>query len=99
MNTQNLDYEYIEKLKSKSERQLQTMLNNLEKEALKIELEKSKLENKLKDKIKKGHFIKDALMERWRKPNNDLLEAMQELENGGGITCKSMQDFDKVMAE
>ena len=99
MNAQSLDYEYIEKLKNKSERQLQTMLNNIEKEALKIELEKSKLENKLKDKIKKGHFIKDALMERWRKPNNDLLEAMQEIKNGGGITCESMQDFDRVMAE
>ncbi|WP_265607345.1 hypothetical protein [Campylobacter jejuni] len=41
------------------------------------------LENKLKDKIKKGHFVKDALMEKWRTPSAELLEAMKELKNGG----------------
>ncbi|WP_265607346.1 hypothetical protein, partial [Campylobacter jejuni] len=53
----------IEKLKTKSERQLKVMLDTLEKETIKIQAEKAKLENKLKDKIKKGHFVKDALME------------------------------------
>ncbi|EAV9735610.1 hypothetical protein FSE31_09680, partial [Campylobacter coli] len=65
----NLDYIYIEKLKTKSERQLKIMLDNLEKEIIKIQAEKTKLENKLKDKIKKGHFVKDALMEKWRTPS------------------------------
>ena len=45
------DYAYIEKLKSKSERQLKTMLDTLEKEAIKIKAEKTRLEDKLADKI------------------------------------------------
>ncbi|WP_265611668.1 hypothetical protein, partial [Campylobacter jejuni] len=69
----NLDYIYIEKLKTKSERQLKVMLDTLEKETIKIQAEKAKLENKLKDKIKKGHFVKDALMEKWRTPSAELL--------------------------
>ncbi|WP_265611676.1 hypothetical protein, partial [Campylobacter jejuni] len=71
----------------------------LEKETIKIQAEKAKLENKLKDKIKKGHFVKDALMEKWRTPSAELLEAMQELKNGGGTLCKSMEEFDRQMAE
>ncbi|EKH9391086.1 hypothetical protein PIF23_001722 [Campylobacter jejuni] len=95
----NSDYIYIEKLKTKSERQLKVMLDTLEKETIKIQAEKAKLESKLKDKIKKGHFVKDALMEKWRTPSAELLEAMQELENGGGTLCKSMEEFDRQMAE
>uniref|UniRef100_UPI002242B337 hypothetical protein n=1 Tax=Campylobacter jejuni TaxID=197 RepID=UPI002242B337 len=94
-----LDYIYIEKLKTKSERQLKVMLDTLEKETIKIQAEKAKLENKLKDKIKKGHFVKDALMEKWRTHISELLEAMQELKNGGGTLCKSMEEFDRQMAE
>lgn len=33
------------------------MLDTLEKETIKIAAEKTKIENKLKDKIKKSHFI------------------------------------------
>ena len=33
------------------------MLDTLEKETIKIIAEKTKIENKLKDKIKKSHFI------------------------------------------
>ncbi|WP_265607347.1 hypothetical protein, partial [Campylobacter jejuni] len=74
--------------------QLKVMLDTLEKETIKIQAEKAKLENKLKDKIKKGHFVKDALMEKWRTPSAELLEAMQELKNGGGTLCKSMEEFE-----
>lgn len=95
----NLDYIYIEKLKTKSERQLKVMLDTLEKETIKIQAEKAKLESKLKDKIKKGHFIKDALMEKWRTPNAELLEAIEEIKNGGGTLCKSMEEFKAKMAE
>ncbi|EAI3583457.1 hypothetical protein MKT50_001685 [Campylobacter jejuni] len=95
----NLDNIYIEKLKTKSERQLKVMLDTLEKETIKIQAEKAKLENKLKDKIKKGHFIKDALMEKWRTPSPELLEAIEEIKNGGGTLCKSMEEFNRQMAE
>ncbi|HEC1770841.1 TPA: hypothetical protein R1738_001442 [Campylobacter lari] len=77
---EDLDYLYIEKLKTKSERQLKVMLDTLEKEIVKIQAEKTKLENKLKDKIKKEHFIKDALMEKWRTPSKELLENKQDNE-------------------
>lgn len=70
----NADYAFIEKLKTKSERQLKTMLDTLEKETTRIEAEKSKLEFRLKEKIKKGHFIKDALMEKWRTPSDELFQ-------------------------
>lgn len=93
------EQDYIEKLKSKSERQLKVMLDTLEKEATKIQAEKARLENKLKDKITKGHLVKDALMEKWRTPSAELLEAIQEINNGGGTLCKSMEEFDKHMAE
>lgn len=94
-----IDYAYIEKLKTKSERQLKAMLDALEKESIKITAEKTRLENKLKDRIKKGHFIKDALMEKWRTPSAELLEAINEIKNGGGTLCKSMEEFDRHMAE
>lgn len=95
----NADYIYIEKLRAKNERQLKVMLDTLEKETIKIKIEQTKLENKLKDKIKKSHFVKDILMERWRQPSQELLEAIQEIQNGGGTVCTSMEEFDKQMAE
>lgn len=96
---ENADYAYIEKLKTKSERQLKTMLDTLEKEAEKIKAEKVKLEDKLKEKIKKGHFVKDALMEKWRTPSPQLLEAIEEVKRGETIKCKTMEEFEKSMAE
>lgn len=95
----NADYTYIERLKTKSERQLKTMLDTLEKEAVKIKAEQSRLQIRLNEKIKKGHFVKDALMEKWRTPSPELLEAIKEIENGGGTLCKSMEEFDRQMAE
>lgn len=56
-------------LNFKSERQLKVMLDTLEKEALKITAEKTRIENKLKEKIKKSHFVKDTLMKKWRLVN------------------------------
>ncbi|HEC1728225.1 TPA: hypothetical protein R1703_001354 [Campylobacter lari] len=95
----NLDYLYIEKLKTKSERQLKVMLDTLEKETIKITAEKAKLENKLKEKIKKGHFIKDALMEKWRTPSKELLEAMQEVKNGETTTYNSIDEMMKDLQQ
>lgn len=86
------DYAFIEKLKTKSEKQLKTMLDTLEKEASKIEAEKSKLEFRLKEKIKKGHFIKDALMEKWRTPSEELLEAIKEVEKGETVSFDSHKE-------
>ena len=75
-NNDEKDLDYIEKLKEKSERQLKVILDNLEKETIKIAAEKTRIENKLKEKIKKSHFVKDALMEKWRTPSKELLEAI-----------------------
>lgn len=95
-----LDYAYIEKLKTKSERQLKTMLDTLEKETIKITAEKEKLENRLKEKIKRGHFIKDALMEKWRTPSKELLEAIKEVEKGEVVSFDNHQQaMDYLNAE
>ena len=93
------DYAYIEKLKSKSERQLKTMLDTLEKEAIKIKTEKTRLEDKLADKIKKGHFVKDALMEKWRTPSAELLEAIKEVENGETTTYSNVDEMMKDLQQ
>lgn len=87
----NADYAYIERLKTKSERQLKTMLNTLEKEATKLEAEKARLEYRLNEKIKKGHFVKDALMEKWRTPSAELLEAIKEVERGEVVSFDNHQ--------
>lgn len=94
----NSDYIYIEKLKQKSERQLKTMLDNVEKNEIKLKAEQTRLKNKLQKEIKKKHFIKDLLMEKWRMAKPELLEAMNEIENGGGTLCTSMEEFDRQMA-
>ncbi|EAK0794222.1 hypothetical protein I9T54_00020 [Campylobacter peloridis] len=100
---EDLDYLYIEKLKTKSERQLKVMLDTLEKEIVKIQAEKTKLdkkfENRLKYRIKKGHFIKDALMEKWRTPSKELLEAMQEVKNGETTTYNSIDEMMKDLQQ
>lgn len=94
-----LDYAYIEKLGKKSERQLTTILNTLDKEIIKITIEKEKIESKLNEKIKKKHFVKDALMSQWRTPNDELLEAINEIKNGGGTHCNSFDEFKREMAK
>ena len=94
-----LDYAYIEKLGKKSERQLTKILNTLDKEIIKITIEKEKIERKLNEKIKKKHFVKDVLMEKWRTPSEELLEAIKEIENGGGILCNSFDEFKREMAK
>lgn len=96
----NADYAYIEKLKTKSERQLKVMLDTLAKETIKIKAEKSKLEDRLREKIKKEHFIKDALMEKWRTPSPELLEAIKEVERGEVISFDNHQQaMDYLNAE
>ena len=96
----DLDYAYIKKLKTKSEKQLKVMLDTLEKKAIKITAEKVKLENNLKETIKRGHFIKDALMERWRTPSKELLEAIKEVERGEVVSFDNHQQaMDYLNAE
>lgn len=95
----NADYAYIEKLRTKSERQLKIMLDILEKETIKIKAEKTKLEDKLKEKIKKGHFVKDALMEKWRTPSAELLEAIKEVERGETTTYDSVDEMMKDLRQ
>lgn len=96
----NLDNIYIEKLKTKSERQLKIMLDTLEKEAEKIKAEKTKLEDKLKEKIKKGHFVKDAIMDKWRTPSEELLEAIEGVKRGDVISFATHQEaMDYLNAE
>lgn len=76
------------------------MLDTLEKEAEKIKVEKSKLEDKLKEKIKKGHFVKDALMEKWCTPSPQLLEAIKEVERGEVVSFDNHQEaMDYLNAE
>lgn len=87
-----LDYAYIEKLGKKSERQLTKILNTLDKEIIKITIEKEKIERKLNEKIKKKHFVKDALMEKWRTPSEELLEAINEVKNNEVISFENHKD-------
>jgi hypothetical protein len=71
--TNNANYIYIEKLKQKSERQLKTMLDNIEKNEIKLEAEQTRLKNKLQKEIEKKNIIKKLLIEKWG--------AEQEIEN------------------
>ena len=87
-----LDYEYIDKLKTKSERQLKMMLDSLGKQKTKLIAEQTKLQNRINDKIKKEHFIKDALMEKWRTPSKELLEAIKEVQSGQTTTYNSVDE-------
>ncbi|EAC1801542.1 hypothetical protein D6198_09500, partial [Campylobacter coli] len=68
-------------------------------EIIKIQAEKTKLENKLKDKIKKGHFVKDALMEKWRTPSAELLEAIEDYKNGNVETYANFEEYKKALKE
>lgn len=94
-----LDSAYIEKLKTKSERELKKILDTLEKETIKITAEKTRLENKIRDRIKKGHFVKDALMEKWRTPNKELLEAIEEVERGETTTYNNVDEMMKDLQQ
>ena len=88
-----LDYDYIDKLKGKSERQLKTMLDSLGKQKTKLMTEQTKLQNRINDKIKKEHFVKDALMEKWRMPSKELLEAIKEVQSGQTTTYNSVDEM------
>ena len=88
-----LDYDYIDKLKGKSERQLKTMLDSLGKQKTKLMTEQTKLQNRINDKIKKEHFIKDALMEKWRTPSKEFLEAIKEVQSGQTTTYNSVDEM------
>lgn len=76
------DYRYMEKLNSKNERQLKAMLDSLSKEIAKLNADKTRLDRKLKERTKRQHFIKNALMDMWREPSQELKEAIREVQNG-----------------
>ena len=94
-NNDEKDLEYIEKLRVKNNRQLSVLLNTMEKNILKIKLDRIKLDNKLNEAEKKCHFVKDILMERWRQPSQELLEAIKEVENGETTIYDSVDDMMK----
>lgn len=62
----------IEKLKQKSERQLKAMLDNIEKNEIKLEAEQTRLKNKLQKEIKKKIIIKKLLTEKWNMEESEL---------------------------
>ncbi|ANV97649.1 hypothetical protein BBW65_01980 [Helicobacter enhydrae] len=86
-----LDQAYIEKLRTKNEKQLKGMMDALEKETMKINAEKKRIENKLNNRIRKKHFIQDALMEKWRTPSARLLNAIEEVERGEVVSFENHQ--------
>lgn len=93
------DYAYINKLQTKNEKQLKSMLNTLNQEIIRIKAEQLKLENKLKEKIKKEHFVKDAIMEKWRTPSAELLEAIKEVENGETTRYNNVEEMIKDLEQ
>ena len=67
----------IEKLNQKSERQLKAMLDNIEKNEIKLEAEQTRLKNKLKKENKKKIIIKKLLTKKWNMEEqieNDMAE-------------------------
>lgn len=62
----------IEKLNQKSERQLKAMLDNIEKNEIKLEAEQTRLKNKLQKEIKKKIIIKKLLTEKWNMEESEL---------------------------
>lgn len=71
------------------------MLNTLNQEIIRIKAEQLKLENKLKEKIKKEHFVKDTIMGKWRTPSAELLEAIKEVENGETTRYNNIEEMIK----
>ena len=67
----------IEKLNQKSRRQLKAMLDNIEKNEIKLEAEQTRLKNKLQKEIKKKIIIKKLLTKKWNMEEqieNDMAE-------------------------
>ena len=62
----------IEKLNQKSERQLKAMLDNIEKNEIKLEAEQTRLKNKLQKEIKKKIIIKKILTKKWNIEESEL---------------------------
>ena len=62
----------IEKLNQKSERQLKAMLDNIEKNEIKLEAEQTRLKNKLQKEIKKKIIIKKLLTAKWNMEESEL---------------------------
>lgn len=87
------DYSFIDKLREKNERQLKAMLSVLGKDIAKLKAEQDRINNKLEQKIKKEHFVKDALIEKWRTPNEELLVAIKEIENGESTVYDNVEEM------
>ena len=97
INKDRNDYKYIEKLKDKSERQLLNLKESIKKRLIKIEAEKEKLDLQFQENLKKEHFVKDALMDLWRTPNQELLKAIEEVQKGEVETYKNYDEYERAM--
>ncbi|MBK3505325.1 hypothetical protein JJB28_09735 [Campylobacter fetus subsp. venerealis] len=70
--------------------------NELIRIKTKFENETTKIKNQLEKIIQEKHLIKDAIMEKWRKPSDELLEAIKEVENG---QTTKYNDIDTMMKD
>lgn len=76
-----------------SPRKLISMLDSAEKQRVKLNAEIKRLWNKM-DKVKeKKSKIASAIAEQERVFSDEVLEAIEEIKNGGGILFKDIDDY------
>ena len=71
--------------------------SNYSEKQLKVEF--FALKAKVKAIVEKRHLIQDAIMEKWREPSNELLEAIAEIERGEFIHCENFDEYLKAVNE
>lgn len=82
-----------------SYRKLISMLDNAEKQRVKLDDEIKRLWIKI-DKIKeKKTKIALAIVEQERMLSNEVLEAIREIQNGGGILYKNIDEYKAKINE
>lgn len=89
----------IQNYSNYSERQLKKMLDTTESREAKLKAEFLALKAKVKTIVEKRHLIQDAIMEKWREPSNELLEAIAEIERGEFIHCENFDEYLKAVNE
>lgn len=82
-----------------SERQLKKMLDTTESKEAKLKAEFFALKAKIKAIVEKRHLIQDAIMQKWREPSDELLEAIAEIERGEFIHCENFDEYLKAVNE
>ena len=80
-----------------SERELRKKLSAVESKELKFTSELKKLKSQIKLNAEQKYLIQDAIMEKWRQPSNELLQAISEVENGEVETYETLDDFKRAM--